>query len=43
MLVEKVQGIADNIWEALGIAQSLECLRFLAAELNLENEADLEE
>ncbi len=35
--IEKVQAIADEIWEELGVAQSLECLRFLATELGLED------
>ena len=38
--IEKVQAIADEIWEELGVAQSLECLRFLAAELGLEDQEE---
>ena len=41
--IEKVQAIANEIWEELGVAQSLECLRFLAAELGLEDEEDATE
>ena len=36
--IEKVQTIADRLWEELGVAQSIECLRFLAAELGLDQE-----
>ena len=38
--IEKVQAIADELWSDLGIAQNLECLRFLAAELGLDEEDD---
>ena len=41
--IEKVQAIADEIWDELGVAQNLECLRFLSAELGLTDEEDAAE
>ena len=40
--IEKVQVIADGLWEELGVAQNIECLRFLAAELGLDEEEESE-